>query len=395
MDGDGESDGILWNPHEWEWHISDQDTLNRICNDVELLPQNRVKYNDVRSVYQVDDLFLKIEHPDAPLRQLKSRLFPKAESEFEIAQLLKEESIPTVEYLGWGACGSRNILVSRAFPGASSVHDYFYRNYVYADGQYEHFVALLTDFLRLFFRSNFYHDDLHLGNLLFSPEMGEIVLVDLIDITKEEELSPAQLRRMQRVVLELREGLSEEDMLLAITGTNIAINIAAAKEFFLNGVAEEAQRRLAEWPKRRRQILDGYHKFVTPVIKGDHLTMLRKNDLQEEIISPEEWENQAIRNDYELREYSEKQAECLFLRSIFLQLCLVPHRKVAAWESPGKIYFEPMPELNTTSNSSSGIEFFAQTLAEQEIVVNRNSIAQGKNGKFLLTELEDIETLID
>ena len=54
-----------------------------------------------------------------------------------------------------------------------------------------------------------------------------------------------------------------------------------------------------------------------------------------------------------------------------------------------------MPELNTTSNSSSGIEFFAQTLAEQEIVVNRNSIAQGKNGKFLLTELEDIETLID
>ena len=381
MDGDGESDGILWNPHEWEWHISDQDTLNRICNDVELLPQNRVKYNDVRSVYQVDDLFLKIEHPDAPLRQLKSRLFPKAESEFEIAQLLKEESIPTVEYLGWGACGSRNILVSKAFPGASSVHDYFYRNYVYADGQYEHFVALLTDFLRLFFRSNFYHDDLHLGNLLFSPEMGEIVLVDLIDITKEEELSPAQLRRMQRVVLELREGLSEEDMLLAITGTNIAINTAAAKEFFLNG--------------RRRQILDGYHKFVTPVIKGDHLTMLRKNDLQEEIISPEEWENQAIRNDYELREYSEEQAECLFLRSLFLQLCLVPHRKVAAWESPGKIYFEPMPELNTTSNSSSGIEFFAQTLAEQEIVVNRNSIAQGKNGKFLLTELEDIETLID
>ncbi len=73
----------------------------------------------------------------------------------------------------------------------------------------------------------------------------------------------------------------------------------------------------------------------------------------------------------------------------------MPHRKVAAWESPGKIYFEPMPELNTTSNSSSGIEFFAQTLAEQEIVVNRNSIAQGKNGKFLLTELEDIETLID
>ena len=108
------------------------------------------------------------------------------------------------------------------------------------------------------------------------------------------------------------------------------------REFFLNGVAEEAQRRLAEWPKRRRQILDGYHKFVTPVIKGDHLTMLRKNDLQEEIISPEEWENQAIRNDYELREYSEKQAECLFLRSLFLQLCLVPHRKVAAWESPGR-----------------------------------------------------------
>lgn len=395
MDGDGDSDGILWNPREWEWHISDKDTLDKICGDLELLPQNRVKYNDVRSVYQVDDLFLKIEHPDAPLRQLKSRLFPKAESEFEIAQLLKEESIPTVEYLGWGACGSRNVLVSRAFPAASSVHDYFYRNYVYADGQYERFVALLTDFLRLFFRGSFYHDDLHLGNLLFSPEMGEIVLVDLADITKEEELSPAQLRRMQRVVLELREGLSEEDMLLAITGTNIAINTAAAKEFFLTGVAEEAQRRLAEWHKRRRQILDGYHKFVTPVIKGDHLTMLCKNALQEEIISPEEWEVPAIRNDYELREYSEKQAECLFLRSFFLQLCLVPHRKVAAWESPGKIYYEPMPELNTTSNSSSGIEFFAQTLAKQEIVVNHDTIAQGKNGKFLLTELEDIETLID
>lgn len=395
MDGDGESDDILWNPHEWEWHVSNPDMLDKICNEINLLPQNRVKYNDVRSVYHVGDMFIKIEHPDAPLRQLKSRLFPKAESEFEIAQLLKEAAIPTVEYVGWGACGSRNALISKAFPGAYSVHDYFYRNYVYDDGQYEHFVALLTDFLRLFFRSGFYHDDLHLGNLLFSPEMGEIVLVDLVDITKEEELSPAQLRRMQRVVLELREGLSEEDMLLAITGTNIAINTAAAKEFFLAGVADEAQRRLAEWPKRRRQILDGYHKFVTPVIKGDHLTLLRKNALQEEIISPDEWENPKIKDELEVREYSEKQAENIFLRSLFLQLCLVPHRKVAAWESPGRLYFEPLPELNNNTNNSSEIAFFAQTLAEQEIVVNHNSIAQNKNGKFLIAELEDVETLID
>ncbi|MEA4862163.1 MAG: hypothetical protein AB7F40_00895 [Victivallaceae bacterium] len=380
---------------EWDWHIADAQLELKMRAGVRLTPESLVKASAVRSVYHVDDLFLKIEHPDAPLRQLKSRLFPKAETEFETAVMLREAEIPTVDCLGWGTCGSRNMLITREFPGASDVQNYFYEHFVYGNGQYEHFVELLTTFLRGFFRSGFYHDDLHFGNLLYSPEMGAIVLVDLADISREEELSAAQLRRMRRSVIELREGLPEEDMLLAITSCGIAINTAQAREFFFEEVAEAAQRRLDEWPRRRRQILDGYAKFVTPVIEGDKPILLRKNWLQKEVMPPVSWKHPDERRNYEMREYSEKDAEALFLRSLFLQMCRVPHRMVAAWESPGNIYFEPLPELNTKLKSSSAFGFFTETLATQEIVTDVGGIVQTHSGKFMLSDLEEVETLID
>ncbi|MPN28969.1 hypothetical protein SDC9_176416 [bioreactor metagenome] len=96
-----------------------------------------------------------------------------------------------------------------------------------------------------------------------------------------------------------------------------------------------------------------------------------------------------------MREYSEKDAEALFLRSLFLQMSRVPHRMVAAWESPGNIYFEPLPELNTKLKSSSAFGFFTETLATQEIVTDVGGIVQTHSGKFMLSDLEEVETLID
>ena len=387
-------DGILCGQDEWEWHIADPTVLAKV-KQLRLTKDERVKYSDVRSVYKCDGLFLKIEHPESPLRQLKNRMFPKAETEFEIAAKLKAAQIPAVECAGWGSCGSRNILVSHEFPGASTVGDYFYRNFVYGNRQYEEFANIFEDFLRLLFRSDFFHDDLHLGNILYSPEMGSIVLVDLIDIEEVEELSIAQKRKMHRVILELREGLSEEDMLLAITGTSIAADTASAREFFLAGVEHEAERRLHEWPKRRRQILDGYHKFIHPLINGDQLVMLCKNHLREEIMAPEQWQDPARRAEFEMHEYTQKEAEVILLRSMFLQLCLVPHRKVAAWELPGKIYFEPEPEIAPAPAGESEMEFFVETLAVQEIITPKENICMAANGRFFLVDIEQVETLID
>ncbi len=378
---------------EWDWCIPDENVAAAM-RGIELKDEYIVKHNPVRSVYHIGDLYLKLEHPDAPLRQLKSRLFPKARTEYETAAMLRDEHVPTVDCLGWGACGSRNLLITREFPGAETVQDYFYRSFVYADGQYEPFMALLTTFLRSFFRSGFYHDDLHFGNLLFSEKMGEIVLVDLIAITREDDLSETRRRRMQRVILQLREGLPEEDMLLAITSSGITVTTSEARDFFFEEVARSAERRVNEWPKRSRQMLDGYAKFVTPVIEGDKLTLLRKDWLQHEIMPPEVWASPELRRGYEKREYSEKEAETLFLRSMFLQLCRVPHRKVAAWESPGRLYFEPMPKLNGKLKSSGAFGFFTETLAAQEIVAPVEVIAQTGSGKFLLSDIEDVETLI-
>jgi len=380
---------------EWEWQLEDETLTSLLAKGVTLEAAQLVKHNALRSVYKLGGLYFKLEHPESPLRQLKSRLFPKAEAEFQTSQELKAAGVPTVECLGWGADGSRNVLVTREFQGSESVHDYFYRNFVYANGQYEDFVALLTTFLRNFFRSGFYHDDLHFGNLLYSPEMGEIVLVDLADISKEEELSVGELRRMQRSVLELREGLVEEDMLLAITGCGIAINTAGAREFFMDEVAAAAQRRLDEWGKRRRQILDGYGKFVTALIEGDEVVMLRKDALQKELITEEQWNDPAFMAKLEVRRYSCRQAEKLFLRSLFLQLCRVPHRRVAAWKSTGEVWLEPLPELRSKLKSSSGFGFFTATLAAQEIITPVEFIAQTASGKFLLTDIDELETLID
>lgn len=380
---------------DWDWHIADSQLELKMRAGIKLTPDKLVKSGAVRSVYHVDDLFLKIEHPDAPLRQLKSRLFPKAEAEFETAAMLREAEVPTVEYLGWGACGSRNMLITREFPGASDVQNYFYAHFVYGNGQYEHFVELLTTFLRGFFRSGFYHDDLHFGNLLYSPEMGQIVLVDLADITREDELTGAQLRRMRRSIIELREGLPEEDMLLAITSCGIATTTAQAREFFFEEVAAAAQRRLDEWPRRRRQILDGYAKFVTPVIEEDNPILLRKNWLQLEVMPAADWNNPDRRRKYEMRQYSEKEAEAVFMRSLFLQQCRVPHRMVAAWEAPGNIYFAPLPKINTKFKCSSAFGFFTETLAKQEIVTDVNKIVHTHSGKFMLADLDGVETLID
>ncbi len=388
---------IFLNTNEWDWHIDDPDVMKLIEQGIKLSPKKKVKSSDVRSVYQIKDLFFKVEHPESPLRQLKSRLFPKASSEYEKAKQLADANVPVVECVGWGSCGSKNVLVSKEFSGANTVHDYFYRNFVYGNGQYENFLSMLTAFLSNFFRSGFYHDDLHFGNLLYSPEMGEMVLVDLIDIEAEEELNAVQLRRMQRSILQLREGLGEEDMLLAITACGIALDTQGAKDFFLSEVTESTMRRLNEWPKRKRQILDGYAKFVTPVIEGDNLVLLAKNQLRKEILREKKWHNPESMSRYELhRCESEKAAETLFLRSQFLQLCKVPHRKVAAWEHPNKIYFEPLPdEVEFELSNSSGLEFFTATLAAQEIIAPKEAIAEARYGIFMLADIINVETMID
>lgn len=383
---------------KWQWHIPDAAVSDAVRGLI-LSDDCMVKRNPVRAVYKCGDFFLKFEHATNLPTSFRNRLRPKARQEYEIGRALEQAGIPAVQCLGWGMMGGTNVLVTRALPCSSSLEDHYYRHIVYGEEDPEGIVAETTEFLRKFFDAGFFHKDLHFGNILYNPETRAFAWVDLIAIRRPGSLAPVQRLAMCRSIVTLREGLSRMQMLRAIRAIGAAATDDEAERFFFGCIRRDARRLLGSWGKRRSQILGGYQKFTDIIpCPGDpaRKLLLRKDWLSRPILRPEEVFNGLLPAGYEsFHAGNEAAAETLFLRSMYLQILRIRHRRVAAFIRPDELLLEPLPvglEPMPPAPDDPDTAFSRRTLEELEIEGAADSVRRLPNGTFYLPDLTRLHT---
>ena len=381
----------------WEWHIPSEKTADAVRRLVLTAP-HLVKSTPVRTVYHCEDYFLKFERAPGLMEAVRNRLHPKARVEYGIGRTLAAAGIPAVECLGWGKLGSTNVLVTRAMPGSVTLDEFYYTQIVYGHGNADGLVKEIAAFLKQFFDAGFFHNDLHFGNILYNPGSHSFAWVDLIEIERPGSVTPAERRLMSRCIVTLREGMTRTQMLHAIREVGAAETDAEAETFYFAEIRRTAQHLLETWGKRRAQALNGYPKFADAMpVPGDasRTMLLRKDWLSRPILAKEDILHGLPAGYERLRIKDEADAERIYLRSIYLHILRIKHRRVVAFERPGELWLEPLPaglEPMPLARDNADAAFFWRTLDEQMIEAPADCVLRLPDGSFYVTDLTRIST---
>ena len=387
---------LLQSPR-WSWHIPSEETATAI-RAARLSDDDMVKRTAVRAVYRCGAFFLKFEYAASLMTSFRNRLHPKARIEYEIGRSLAEAGIPAVRCEGWGQMGGMNVLITRALTGFESLDNYFYSRVVYGGENADGLLSEITAFLRKSFDAGFLHGDLHFGNILYNPASHEMAWVDLIAISRPGRVSDAECRAMSRCVVSLREGMSRAQMLRTIRETGAATTDAEAERFYFDTIRQGARHLVETWEKRRTQMLGGYPKFSValpcPFAPGKTI-LLRKDWLRRTLVAPE---SLAAGMPSEFEEYhakDEAEAETLFLRSLYLQILRVRHRRVAAFLRPNILWFEPLPaglEPMPPAPGDANTAFDLRSLDEQMIEAPADAVCRLPEGFLYLRDIKGLFT---
>ena len=173
---------------------------------------------------------------------------------------------------------------------------------------------------------------------------------------------------MQRCIMELRNTLSDEEM-IRLTGI---CGIRQPEQFFRKALIREAEFLEALLPKRRRQILNGYFKYTRLEDSGRLVDV----NMEEDILNRSEV-------------LSLPDGEELFLFHFFLTQAGIPHRRIGAFDPvSNRIWIEnELPEkyrsnadaselvrrLNCHRMKSSENDFYNGSLHDMIGVSRKNS----------------------
>ena len=381
----------------WKWHIPSEKTVETIRSLVLSAP-HLVKSTPVRAVYHCGDYFLKFERSPDLWSAFRKSMYPKARMEYEIGQNLAAAGIPAVECLGWGKLGGTNVLITRAIPGTVTMDKFFYEQIVCGGGNADGVLAEITAFLKKFFDAGFYHGDLHFGNILYHPRTHELTWVDLIAIGHPGRIEPAAIRLMCRCIVTLREGLAPARIFHVLRDLGAAETDAEAETYYFAEIRRSARHLIETWEKRSRQVLGGYPKFaeLLPCPAAPGRTLLLRKDWLERTIIPKEDAARGLPPGYELlRAKDEAEAERIYLRSYYLHMLRIRHRRVAAFLRPNELWLEPLPAGLPSAPPAlddADAAFFRRTLDEAMIEAPAESIRRLPDGTFYVTDLTRLYT---
>jgi len=250
-----------------------------------------VKKNPVREVRTDGEFYYKLDR----------RGTHGFSGEFRAAKLLEERGIPVVEHVWQGRIPAGDVLVTRALADAPTVLEYLARRV--PDAEFQRKFAL---FIRDYLASGLGHDDLHVGNILYSVGEGRFVLVDVRAVRRFR--SRKRPYNICRACLELRRHLAKREVcaMLEIVG------VPGPERFFDRGLESEAAALKREWPRRRSQILSGYPKFT----RVEGATLVSASATPDELAKLE-WR---------------PGSEADLVSAFFWELAEIPHERVIAFD---------------------------------------------------------------
>ncbi len=255
---------------------------------------------------------------------------------------LENGGVPVVKYLGWGRRGCSSMTFSEAIPDTVTAWEFWVREYIIGGKDHTAFLDNLAGFLKKFIYSGFFHPDFHLGNILYSPSTGQFALVDVYGITQPDSVSVSQMERMYKIVLAFRDVISDAEAEKLILFMGIRDTPEAAGLYFESALKAEAVFLNDEWPKRRRQIVENYRKFITRSTVGGQEFMLRNSPASEPSITPAELPQALKSGNLGKVDLPSDKALAIWLKSFRLQFYGIAHRQPLVLEKNGSqsvLYF--------------------------------------------------------
>lgn len=323
------------------WYYSNDEVRRELGeNPLDLLADaETVKTNAVRKVFRSGEYFIKLDR----------RGSGSFKGEFRSAQLCCRYGIPAVEHLAWGKTPEGFFLVTRAADGFVEMAR------VFKSRQKWQVYEAAADFLASILNSDLYHPDLHLGNVLIAPANNDIKLVDLHGIREKNFFDNFRFYMMQRCIMELRDHVSDSEMLELIKRCGIRRETA----FFRKALLRESLLLRKIFPKRQRQVMNGYFKF----------TNLRSDGLLVDITaSPDDLDA--------AEEIQLPEAEKVFLFHFFLMLAHIPHRRVLALDRVNSV-IRLEREIPQECRSSASAEQLQNRLLYNRIKIRPEHFCDG------------------
>lgn len=311
--------------YNWKWHFLRESEYIKFPDDPEeiLFDSDLIKNTPFRVVCRKNGCFIKlyITPPGSGLfRWIKDRFFPKARSEFDTLCELQKDFVPVVEPVAWGqAGGMASCLVTKEFPESTSVNNYFHTFVGEKNQECQDFFNGWCSFVRDFLRSGFDHPDFHNGNILYRENSNSFTLVDVYGIRRKFR---PKTRRMAMIIREFAAYLPKAKILHLMEDCGII----KPEKFYREMYRYTARQIRKEFPRRLKQLNHHYEKFICK--KDNQLRYLN-----------------GARNPIPLEDTvcvkcTPQQAQRFREMDLFLNLCNIPRRRIAAFEPPDVLYVE-------------------------------------------------------
>ena len=288
-----------------------------------------------------------------------------------------------------------SMTFSEAIPDAVTAWEFWVREYIIGGKDHTVFLYKLAGFLKKFIYSGFFHPDFHLGNVLYSPQTGQFALVDVYGISRPECLAVSQMERMYKIVLAFRDIISDVEAEKLVLFLGVRDTPEEARLYFYSALKVEAAFLNDEWPKRCRQILENYRKFITPASIDGQEYLLRNSPCAEPFITPAGLPHIFSSGSLEKIIFPVDKAFAVWLKSFRLQFYGIPHRQPLILEKNGSQCVLYFPKIDGKI-PDSGIPEVTELLkrcACFSISPGHENLLQAVNGRILINDpaLLDLE----
>ena len=197
------------------------------------LKVEKIKENPKRVIFRMTDEHGKVLY----LKLFRKQRFPfnifrfYAAKEYRIAKALQKASLPIVNYLAWAVRkDGGGFCVSEGIPDALSGRRYFFETARLDARKRRVFLDRLAELTCALCRAHFYHPDFHTSNFLFDTKAEKAFLVDPWGI--REVFFLPEFRRLEMCFpwMELRDCLTDDEIMQGLLSSSLAKNKFAALE---------------------------------------------------------------------------------------------------------------------------------------------------------------------
>lgn len=302
----------------WDWYIDDPLRLEPWFSIREDAEEKFLLYRDgVFTVFKTADAagrnyYVHHEVPDSLAKQVKALFGSRAKDLFTASGVLNSHNIPSVQYPGWGKCGTESMIISEELPDAMTALEYWFNIVPHNHVLRLEFLAKLSSLIGLFYSNNLAVKDFSLRKILVRNNGSEMLVVDLNHVeerasllTKEEKLY------LLRPFAEMRGELSADDAIVAILDSGLAGDSQEASVLWdeiVDAMEEYIHNDL--WPKLEVDLLSGDSTLYCRTLPGENSILHVRNSIwHKERVLPDDSNSYA-------EELSEEEAKKIWLAGI-------------------------------------------------------------------------------